>query len=291
MAAHLAVVNPLAAHARGQGVAPDPRDAGTTALDTRPFVEVRGVSKTFETRDGSVRALETVDAEIYEHEFVSLVGPSGCGKSTLMMIISGLTKPSTGSIHINGREVTRPYTDLGFVFQRDVLLDWRTVLGNVMFQADVRKLDRKSTKERAMALLESVGLDQFANRMPHELSGGMRQRTSICRALVHEPPLLLMDEPFGALDALTRDQLNIDLQRIYQEKRMTVVFVTHSIPEAIFLSDRVFVISPRPGRVEEIIDIDLPRPRKLDVRETPEFAAYVRHVRRIFQASGLLLEE
>ncbi|MCX7362316.1 MAG: ABC transporter ATP-binding protein [Alphaproteobacteria bacterium] len=254
------------------------------------FITIENVSKTYETRSGPIKALDTVDLSIRQNEFVSIVGPSGCGKSTLMMMLSGLVPRSSGSITIGGQEVTRPYTDIGIVFQQDVLLEWRSILRNVMIQAELRKLDRRKLEARARHLIELVGLKGFEEMFPHELSGGMRQRTSICRALLHSPPLLLMDEPFGALDALTRDQLNIDLLRFWQESPTTVVFITHSVSEAVFLSDRVVVMSPRPGRIEEIVEIDLPRPRRIAMRETPRFLDYSRRIGRVFETIGILRE-
>ena len=200
-------------------------------------------------------------------EFVSILGPSGCGKSTLLMIAAGLLSASDGSVIVDGRPVTKPRTDLGIVFQSPVLLEWRTALGNIMLQAEARKLDRREAEERARELLASVGLAGFADKYPHELSGGMRQRVSICRALIHNPPQLLMDEPFGALDALTRDQLVIDVQRIWNERRITALFITHSVAEAVFLSDRVIVMTPRPGRIDQ------------DHRHRFAAAAHARHAR------------
>jgi NitT/TauT family transport system ATP-binding protein len=204
------------------------------------------------------------------------------------MIVAGLVAPTDGLVTVHGRPVTRPVTDLGIVFQRDLLLDWRTVLGNVMLQADVRGLPRADARRKALALLERVGLGDFADRYPWELSGGMRQRVAICRALLHDAPLLLLDEPFGALDALTRDQMNLDLQRIWGADRRTAIFVTHSISEAIFLSDRVIVMSPRPGRVVSELPIPLPRPRTLEMRETPHFADFFRRIRTTIEAMGVL---
>lgn len=249
------------------------------------------VSKHYDTRDGTIHAVDEVSFELHEREFLSVLGPSGCGKSTLLMLISGLVRPSSGEIRIGGQFVTRPYTNLGIVFQRDVLLHWRTVLDNVLLQVELRGLKRKSYEDRARDLLKLVGLAGFERKYPSELSGGMRQRTAICRALVHDPPLLLMDEPFGALDALTRDQMNLDLLKIWQQSQKTVFFITHSIPEAVFLSDRVMVMSPRPGRLIEMLRIDLPRPRHLSLRDTPEFARYTRRIREIFQLEGILVED
>jgi NitT/TauT family transport system ATP-binding protein len=253
------------------------------------FIELGGISKSFLARDGSTTlAVDGVDFCIGASEFVSLLGPSGCGKSTLLSIIAGLLEPSSGRICIDGRPIRGPYTDVGIVFQSDLLLDWRTVLGNVLIQFEMRGLRCEPHRERARALIASVGLGEFETKHPWELSGGMRQRVAICRALIHEPPLLLMDEPFGALDALTRAQLQIDLQNIWQSSRKTVVFVTHSIEEAVFLSDRVIVMTPRPGRVREVIEIDLPRPRGLAARESPVFADTIRRVNHLFQDMGVI---
>ena len=254
------------------------------------FITIDNVSKTYTTRNGPIRALDTVNLGIEKNEFVSIVGPSGCGKSTLMMLLSGLVPYSTGQITIGGKRVTDPYTDIGIVFQQDVLLEWRTILQNVLIQAELRRLDRKKLGERARYLLELVGLSGFENMYPHELSGGMRQRASICRALLHSPPLLLMDEPFGALDALTRDQLNVDLLRFWRESPTTVLFITHSVSEAVFLSDRVVIMSPRPGRIEEVVKVDLPRPRRLAMRETPQFQEYSRRIGSVFESIGILRE-
>jgi NitT/TauT family transport system ATP-binding protein len=222
---------------------------------------------------------------------VSVIGPSGCGKSTLLMLLSGLDRATSGIIRVGGKIIDSPTSDLGIVFQQDVLLEWRTALENVLLQADIRGMDKPAARARATELLAMVGLDGFAAAYPYELSGGMRQRVAICRALLHEPPLLLMDEPFGALDALTRDQLQIDLLRLWSKQKITVVFVTHSIAEAVFLSDRIVVMSPRPGRIETIIKIDLPRPRRLSLRESPEFLGYNRQVTSVFKALGVLRDE
>jgi NitT/TauT family transport system ATP-binding protein len=237
-----------------------------------------------------VRALDHVSIDERRGEFLSILGPSGCGKSTLLMIAAGLVAPSSGTVSVEGKEVRAPRTDIGIVFQNPVLLEWRTALGNVMLQAEARRMDRKAAEERAGELLASVGLAGFEGKYPHELSGGMRQRVSICRALIHAPEYLLMDEPFGALDQLTRDQLVIDLQALWNARRMSVLFITHSIAEAVFLSDRVIVMTPRPGRIDRIIDIGLPRPRMLAMRETPQFAAYTREILDLFLARGVLRE-
>jgi NitT/TauT family transport system ATP-binding protein len=272
-------------HGAVMPVPPVAADAGA------PLVSVDQVSKRYESRDGSIHALDEVNFGLREREFLSVVGPSGCGKSTLLMLISGLMKPTSGEIRIGGQVVTRPHTELGIVFQRDVLLNWRTVLDNVLLQVELRRLHKEDYEDRARQLLRLVGLSGFEGKYPHELSGGMRQRAAICRALIHDPPLLLMDEPFGALDALTRDQMNLDLLRIWSQSRKTVFFITHSIPEAVFLSDGIMVMSPRPGRLVERLEIELPRPRHLSVRETQEFARYTRRIREILQAEGVLVED
>ncbi|HZP79496.1 MAG TPA: ABC transporter ATP-binding protein, partial [Pseudolabrys sp.] len=223
--------------------------------------------------------------------FATIVGPSGCGKSTLLRIIAGLIRASAGSIVIASQQVTGPRKDIGMVFQSSILLPWRTVLDNVMLPAEILGIPREAARHRAHELLRMVRLDGFDNKYPQELSGGMQQRASIARALLHDPAILLMDEPFGALDAMTREQMNLDLQRIWTHNRKTVLFITHSISEAVFLSDRVIVMSPRPGRVAADVDIDLARPRKLSVRESPQFGKYVGQIRETFQSFGLLKED
>ncbi len=255
------------------------------------LVHVEGVGKTYRSPRGTVEALRSVSLTVAKGEFVSLLGPSGCGKSTLVMMMAGLVSATRGQVRIDGRAVRRPHTELGIVFQQDLLVDWRTILGNVMLQIDVRKLDRAAWSARAHALLDLVGLRGFEDRYPHELSGGMRQRVAICRALVHNPALVLMDEPFGALDALTREQMNLDLLKIWNEQAQTIVFVTHSIGEAVFLSDRIIVMSVRPGQVLEEISVDLPRPRRLAMRESLEFTAYARRIRQVLARCGVLKEE
>lgn len=270
--------------------APETLSGGDAGAREPAFVRIDRVEKMFSSRNRKVKAVDGVSLAIRPGEFVSIVGPSGCGKSTLMMMVSGLISTSAGRIEVRERPVTAPVTDVGIVFQRDALLEWRTILENVLLPIDVRGLDRKLYEDRARALLKQVGLAGFENNHPWELSGGMRQRVSLCRALVHHPSMLLMDEPFGALDALTREQMNLDLQKIWMEDRKTVLFITHSIWEAIFLADRVIVMSPRPGRIACEITIDLPRPRRLAVREAPDFGRYSAQVREQFQQFGLLVE-
>mgnify|MGYP000844130911 CR=1 FL=1 len=253
------------------------------------LIEIDGVGKTFTGQDGEqIVALEGTDLEIGRGEFVSILGPSGCGKSTLLSLVAGLLETTIGEVRIDGKAVNGPYTDLGFAFQSDLLLDWRTVLGNVLLQCDMRGIDSKKHVARARELLSSVGLDGFEDKRPFELSGGMRQRVALCRALLLDPPMLMMDEPFGALDALTREQMQSDLLAMWQETQKTVLFVTHSISEAVFLSDRIVVMSARPGRVREIIDVDLDRPRDVTIRDTAEFGAIVHRVRLLFQEMGVI---
>jgi NitT/TauT family transport system ATP-binding protein len=261
--------------------------AGTDAA----HVVISRVGKTFRGRSGDVEALKDIDLNIKRGEFVSVLGPSGCGKSTLMMLVAGLLPASRGRIEVAGKQITRPNPEAGIVFQQDVLLEWRTALQNILLQAEIRKSDLNEARTRAQQLLSMVSLDGFEGAYPKELSGGMRQRVSICRALLHRPPLLLMDEPFGALDAMTRDQLQLDLMRLCVDNDMTVFFITHSIPEAVFLSDRVVVMSPRPGRIERVIDIDLPRPRRLAMREDTKFTQYTRELTEIFRNLGVFREE
>jgi NitT/TauT family transport system ATP-binding protein len=253
-----------------------------------PLIELRSVSKLFRADDDAIHALHDVSFTIGKGEFVSILGPSGCGKTTLMMIMVGLTAADAGETRIAGQRIKAPFTDSGIVFQTPELLEWRTALGNILLQVEVRGFPVRDFVARAKALLAQVGLSGFESKFPFELSGGMQQRVALCRALVHDPEILLMDEPFGALDALTRDQMDWDLQRIWLEKRKTAVFVTHSIEEAVFLSDRVVVMTPRPGSIAEIITIDLPRPRMLDRKDSPQFSAYTGHIRKRFLDLGVL---
>ncbi len=251
------------------------------------YIQLRNVGKVYDAQGGTVEACADVSLEIRQSEFVAVVGPSGCGKTTLLKMVAGLVPYSSGTITVGARAVDRPQTDVGIVFQESILLDWRNVLENVMLQVDIRRLDRARYEPVARRLLQATGLQGFEGKKPYELSGGMRQRVSICRALVHDPPLLLMDEPFGALDALTREQISMDIQRVWMDRRKTALHITHSIPEAVLLADRVVVMSPRPGRIVEILDIDLPRPRRLD-KLPPRFNDYAGHVRDIFKAKGVL---
>jgi NitT/TauT family transport system ATP-binding protein len=237
---------------------------------------------------GALQALAPVDLDIADGEFVAIVGPSGCGKSTLMRMVSGLMPASGGRVEVGGRLVEKPVTEIGIVFQQPVLLEWRTALRNVLFQVEMRGERPGPWRGRAMALLEQVGLAEFADAYPHQLSGGMRQRVAIARALLHDPRLLLMDEPFGALDALTREQMRVDLELLWMSRRMTTLFVTHSVDEAVLLADRVVVMSPRPGRVERIVTADLPRPRGLAARRDPKFLDAEEEITGIFLSRGVL---
>jgi NitT/TauT family transport system ATP-binding protein len=226
-------------------------------------IELKGVSHVFETRKSRLQAIDGIDLAIRDNEFVTLVGRSGCGKSTLLRIIAGLLEPSAGEVRVGGTPVRGARRDVAFMFQRSALLPWRTVLENVMLPVEILRLNRRTHRARAEELLALTGLAGFEERRPNELSGGMQQRVALCRALVHNPSVLLMDEPFAALDALTREELSLELQRIWNEDRKTIVFVTHSIQEATLLADRVVVMTPRPGRLARTLEVNAPRPRSL----------------------------
>jgi NitT/TauT family transport system ATP-binding protein len=269
------------------GTAPAQRPAAARR-EARPFVHLAGVAKTYRRGHRETRALASIDLELREGEFLAIVGPSGCGKSTLLRLCAGLIPASAGEIRVDGEIVDRPQTNLGIVFQSPVLLDWRTALDNVLMQIELRSLDPSRYRDRALRLLEQIGLAEFADRYPYELSGGMRQRVAIARALIHDAPLLLMDEPFGALDALTREQMRLDLEALWLATHKTVLFITHSIDEAVLLADRVVVMSPRPGRIERILDVTMPRPRGLDARRTADFARITEAITAIFLARGVL---
>jgi NitT/TauT family transport system ATP-binding protein len=242
---------------------------------------------TFRSKRQVTVALDGVSLAVAPGEFVSLLGPSGCGKSTLLKIAAGLVAPTAGSVTLLGRPVREPQRDIGFVFQRAALLEWRSARKNILLQAEMRDLPRAKAEERADRLIEMAGLRGFEAAYPHELSGGMQQRVALCRALLHEPPILFMDEPFGALDALTREQMNVELYRIYRETGTTIVFVTHSIPEAIYLSNRVVVMTPRPGRIAEILDVGLPVERDYGTTmASPELAALADRARALLGASA-----
>lgn len=243
------------------------------------IIELDQVGMVYETGSGPVEALRDINLAVGEGEFISLVGPSGCGKSTLLRVVAGLRPMTSGTVVVGGVPVTKPIPKVGMVFQAAVLLKWRSILDNVLLPAELAGLNARDYRTRALELLELVGLGDFSGKRPNELSGGMQQRVALCRALLLDPPLLLMDEPFGALDAMTRDDMNLELLRVWgetggSEGRKTILFVTHSIPEAVFLSDRVVVMSPRPGRVAEVLDINLPRPRSVETRASAEFGKY-----------------
>jgi NitT/TauT family transport system ATP-binding protein len=255
--------------------------------ETVPVIELAGVSKTFVTTAGElVHALDNASLVIDPGEFITVVGASGCGKTTLLRLIAGLERCTSGTIAVNGAPQVGPSEQAGIVFQDPTLLQWRTVLQNVLLPVEVLRLDRRAHTSRAKALLETVGLQDFQNKYPHELSGGMRQRVAIARALVTDPAMLLMDEPFGALDALTRDQMNLELLDIWSATHKTVLLITHSITESVFLADRVIVMSPRPGRVVEELAIELPRPRTLDMINNEAFGKYVRRIRGLLDAGA-----
>jgi len=266
----------------GSGAALSTVQAGSDV----PTLDIRGLNLTYAGTNRAIDAIRSLSLSIAEGEFVSIVGPSGCGKSSLLKIVYGLIRPTAGTASIAGRPIVGPRPDLGMVFQNPVLLPWRTIIENVLLPVDVQRLGREAMRPRALDLLALVGLAGFEHRYPWELSGGMQQRVAITRGLIHDPAMLLMDEPFGALDAMTRESMNLELQRIWLERRKTVLFITHSIAEAVFLADRVLVMTPRPGRIMDAIPIALARPRSLDVSASVEFGALVRRIRAHFSAKG-----
>ena len=255
--------------------------AGPSAPRANLVVEASGVGKVFGTGADAVTALQAVELTIGQGEFVSLIGPSGCGKSTFLRLIGDLISPTSGSIRVNGKpaERARRDRDYGMVFQAPVLMDWRTIVKNIELPLEIMGYTAAERERRASGLLRLVELEPFANRHPWELSGGMQQRVAIARALSFDPKLLLMDEPFGALDEMTRERMNAELMNIWRRTGTTIVFVTHSIPEAVFLSTRVVVMSARPGRISQLIDIDLPSERTVETRESPRYFELVTKVR------------
>jgi NitT/TauT family transport system ATP-binding protein len=271
---------PLVALAGGNARVPEKAKASQ--------IEIDSVSKVYPANDGGIAALRDVSINVDRGEFLSVLGPSGCGKSTLMLLTSGLEQASSGRIEIEGKIIDRPFTDVGIVFQDHALYDWRTVLDNVMLQAEIRRLPKQEIREKARKLLLRTGLAQFEKKYPHELSGGMRQRAAICRALVHEPPFLFFDEPFGALDALTREQMRIDLEKLWLDRRPTVLFITHSISEAVALSDRIIVMTLRHGRVDQVIDVGLPRPRDKAVIASKAFSDHCDAITERFMEQGVI---
>ena len=264
----------------------DPKYSTIGASSSRNFIRIENISKLFGGSGPVVTALKDIKLEIGAGKFIAVVGPSGCGKSTLLRILAGLLPPSSGSVWFGDRKLDRPRHDIGVVFQSPVLFPWRTVLDNVFIPIYVQKLDRKKYLARARELINLVGLSEFEQRYPAELSGGMQQRVGIVRALVHDPAMLLMDEPFGALDAMTREHMNVELQRLWIAQQKTILFITHSISEAVFLADRVVVMTPRPGRIAEVLDIDLPRERTLAMMTTPAFGKYTHRIRAHFGSAG-----
>lgn len=252
------------------------------------LIAVNSLRKVYGAGADPVVALQGIQFAIDKGQFVAIVGPSGCGKSTLLKILIGLIPASQGEVRLSGAAIAGPRRDVGVVFQSPVLFPWRTVLDNVLLPVDVQRLGRDELQARAMDLLALVGLQGFEKRYPHELSGGMQQRAAMVRALIHDPTMLFMDEPFGALDAMTREQMNLQLQHVWLERKETVLFITHSIPEAVFLADRVLVMTPRPGHIVDDVAVGLARPRSLDVMTTPDFGRHVRRIRDHFNATAEL---
>ncbi|MGM4906674.1 ABC transporter ATP-binding protein [Tardiphaga sp. 866_E4_N2_1] len=251
-------------------------------------INLSGVSKTYGTGDGQVQSLRPLDFHINDGEFFVVVGPSGCGKSTLLKLISGLLAPTSGEIHVDGKKVTEPHGDVGIVFQNALLLPWRNIINNVLMPIDMKNLPRAQYMDRAKQLLKMVGLEGFEKKLPWQLSGGMQQRASICRALVHDPKIMMMDEPFGALDAMTREKMNVELSRIQRTTGKTILLITHSIPEAVFLADKVLVMTERPGGIAAIYDVPLGRERTLDAMSNPIFTDLVARIRKHFMTNSTL---
>jgi NitT/TauT family transport system ATP-binding protein len=249
-----------------------------------PIISIKNVKKIYKTRDSELEALGDVSFDVFPGEFVSIVGPSGCGKTTLLKILAGLLPRTSGEIVVDPDNFNIE-REVGFVFQKPLLLHWRKVLDNVLLPIEILKIDRKSMVDKARSLLALVGLEGFEDRYPNELSGGMQQRVSIARALIHDPKLLLMDEPFGALDAITRERLNMELLQIWEKTKKTILFVTHGINEAVFLSDRVIVLTARPSRMAASLDIQLPRPRAQTVRTHPDFGRYALEIYKDLEIS------
>lgn len=260
------------------GVIGDRHERG---MNEGPVLTARGISKVFPTSDGSLAALHDFDLDVGTGEFIAIVGPSGCGKSTALNIFAGLMLPTSGRLLFRGEEHDRPRREIGMMFQSSVLLPWRTTLANVMLPAEVLGIDRDKHRQRAMEIIELVGLVGFEDSYPRQLSGGMQQRVALARLLTYEPEVLQLDEPFGALDEFTRETMNLELQRIWQATRRTVLFVTHNIVEAVFLADRVVAMTPRPGRVAGVVPVDMSRPRNRETMRTPEFNEKVFQVREL----------
>jgi NitT/TauT family transport system ATP-binding protein len=258
------------------------KEAPLAGASGRRVIETHSISKVFALAEGAVTALSDVSISIDAGEFVSFVGPSGCGKSTLLNIIAGLLPPTSGTAELYGQVIKEPSRRMGFMFQTPVLLPWRTVERNVLLPAEVYGLNPKDVRDKARSVIEAVGLKDFIDAYPKQLSGGMQQRVALARVLTYEPEVLLMDEPFGALDEFTREAMNLELMRITQSAGITCIFVTHNITEAVFLSDKVVVMTPRPGKVAGVLNVELPQPREIATMKDPAFADY------IFQARNLL---
>ena len=253
-----------------------------------PAIQLSKLSVIYGSGSSAVTAVEDLDLEIKDGEFFAILGPSGCGKSTLLKVLSGLLNPTSGEAQVGGQKVRGPQAEVGLVFQAPTLLPWMTIRENISLPGKILKVDPNEIRDRADSILELVKLTQFADSYPNQLSGGMAQRAGIARGLVQDPRVMLMDEPFGALDAMTRERMNMDLLDIWTESKKTIIFITHSIGEAVLLADRVALMSPRPGRVTEVVDIDLPRPRAIEMMSTPEFGHYTRHFRDYFKNLGEL---
>ncbi|GFM19901.1 MULTISPECIES: ABC transporter ATP-binding protein [Mycobacteriaceae] len=255
--------------------------------ESSDVIAIDGLTVTFSSKRATVTALEDIDLRVADGEFVAIAGPSGCGKSTLLKVVAGLTDASSGDVRLRGTPVQGPQREIGYVFQRAALLEWRSVRKNILLQAEMRGMPRQAAQQRCDQLIEMTGLTGFEQALPHELSGGMQQRVSLCRALLHQPRVLLMDEPFGALDALTREKMNVELHRIWRETGTTVVLVTHSVAEAVYLANRVVVMGPRPGRIIETLDVDLPAERDYgETMERPEFIRVANRVRELLGSSS-----
>jgi NitT/TauT family transport system ATP-binding protein len=248
---------------------------GSVMTGSHNELELRGISMLYTRRGRRFEALRNVSLRVDPGQFISIVGASGCGKTTLLRIVDGLVAPTRGEVRVDGRAVTTPGPDRGFVFQQDALFPWRTVLDNVIFGLEVQGKSKREARERADGLIRLVGLAGFEQHFPHELSGGMRQRANLARALTIDPDILLMDEPFAALDAQTREIMQAELLRIWRSNRKTVLFVTHQIDEAVYLADRVVVMTSRPGQIKAVLEVDIPRPRDLSVKRTPVFLELV----------------
>jgi len=251
------------------------------------LIQVQDLCKSYITREGEeIEALDNITFQIEDGEFITVVGPSGCGKSTLLKILAGILPKTSGYVTLQGTPIDGPRKDIGVVFQAPVLLPWRKIIDNVLVPVEVQSLDKKKYLDRARELIDFVGLRGFENKYPFELSGGMQQRVGIGRALVCDPAILLMDEPFGALDAMTREKMNMELLGIWEASKKTIFFVTHSIPESVLLADRVIVLTCRPGKIARIVNIDLPRPRKIEMFSTNQFGKYTSEIRQLLNAVG-----